>query len=241
MRTPTVDMNPETLLIDFGYYHLRMLEKHPEHADLHEKFQRVQDYLQGVYDEHHVMEIRVDVLHEALHEASNNMLDDVRRFEKDLRKHVNGDRDCDEYRKYFPVDATPLSKLNPPARLRRVIEIAETLSEDEDVLLRAHEMLLGMAIEWLQGDIDEWAKAAKTEEADRPRVRAAKVRWLGAYRRSYVELQKRYHGQPGEAERFFWKAPKPGNGGGPVDWDDPIEEEVLRPIEPPIDLGGPVP
>ncbi len=214
MRTPDMDLAPETLLKTLGIYHLTRLKADKNLKELADAFERGQQRLKEkmeAFDAAYTASQTAMAVRDG-EDAAFDMT--VGAFANDILKITGNSRKAPLYLKYFPdgigaVTDTPLEE-----ELLKAGVIVGKLAEEEDESLKAYSGIIRTAMDNLGKAIDLHKAAIDMENQAAGLLKVEKVNWLDAYKRSYRDLARIFYKTPKKAETYFKPAPKPKKKGG---------------------------
>jgi hypothetical protein len=212
MRTPDLDLAPETLLKNLGIYHLTRLKADKNLKDLADAFDTAQKRLKDKMEAFDAAFTSTQTAM-AVRDGEDAAFDlTIGAFANAIMTIVGNSRKAPLYLKYFPeglgaVTDTPLEE-----ELLKAGVILSKLQEEEDETLKAHAGTIRTAMDNLAKAIDLHKAAIETESQAAGLLKVEKVNWLDAYKRSYRDLGRIYYKTPKRVDTYFKPAPKPKKG-----------------------------
>jgi hypothetical protein len=202
MQLPQTNSSPTTVLDIHSTYHLGRLRGGPGCADLASLFAVAHDSLQATIDEYRAARLAA-MTAMAVRDGQEAALDDaVRDFSLIVLGTVHNVRTSPVFVTYFPGGTTEITTASLEAKLTRVGSILVKLGAETDPGIRAFEVTLRAAQDGMRAAVQAHHDALDTRAHCRSVARAEVIRWLGAYRRSHKDLERRR----GRSRRCLWAA-----------------------------------
>jgi len=222
MRTPSLNLAPETLLKSFGIYHLTRLKADKNLKDLADAFETAQKRMKDKMEAFDAAFIACQTAM-AVRDGEDAAFDmTMGGFANAILTITGSSRKAPLYLKYFPdgigaVTDTPLEE-----ELMKAGVILSKLAEEEDESLKAHTGAIRAAMDNLGKAMDLHRASIEMENQAAGLLKVEKVNWLDAYKRSYRDLTRLFYKAPKKAEGYF----KPASKGDKADKEAKKEPET---------------
>ena len=229
MRLPQTTSSSQTLLDVHSTYHLARLKGDPACADLESLFGLAHDSLKATIDEYRSARLAAMTSMAARDGQEAALNDAVRDFSLVVLGTVHNVRTSPVFVTYFPGGTTEITTASLDAKLTRVGSILVKLGAETDPGIKAFEATLEAAHDGMRAAVQAHHDALDTKAHCRSVARAEVIHWLGAYRRSHKDLERKFYLDPRRVESYF---KKPTNGKR----DDGSGEEAVAAEQPPGSL-----
>lgn len=208
MKTPAATTSGDTLVREFGLYHLTRLRASKELSDMAGGWEKTQNRLREKVAAYQAAQASTMTAMAVRDGADAELDDEVRRFALAVLTKTNNNRKSPLYLTYFPEGMAPVVSAPLEAEVQKVGVILSKLGQEGDESLRAFTGPLSAALNNLAQAMDAHRACLDAEIQAFGLVEQDKVNWFDTYKLNHRTLLQKFYKDPKKAESFFKPASK---------------------------------
>jgi len=208
MHLPPSAASGETLLNEYGLYHLTRLKAAKNLQDMAGSWEKCQNRLKGRVDSHQAAQAGT-MTAMAVRDGEDTALDDaVRAFALAVLQKANNNRKAPFYLNYFPQGWSAVVSAPLENEIQKVGVILSKLAEESDESLSAYAGPIRAAMDSLTAAMDAHRAALESELQAYGLVQTEKINWFDTYKLNHRTLAQMFYQDPKKADTYFKPAPK---------------------------------
>jgi len=205
MRVPSFSSSGETLLREYGLYHLTRLKADKDLKDMAADWEKCQTRLSDKLDAQHAAEA-ASMTAMAVRDGADSDLDDVMRaFGLALLQEANNNRKSPIFKNYFPEGWTAVVSAPLEGEVQKVQIILSKLAEEQDEAIASHAGPIQSSLDKLTAAMDAHRSAMDAESQAYGLVQTEKLHWFDAYKLDHKALLFKFYKTPKKADTYFKK------------------------------------
>jgi hypothetical protein len=208
MQMPVAGTSWETLVNDYGVFHLSRMQAEPKTKGIAAVFQARQDALEAKGQAFNALWKAQSAAEAVLVKSDADMDNLVRELYFDKIGACGNKKNDPGLKRWFPKGLKVVREAFPD-ELEKVKTLIQVLADTPDDPLAASFIprLKPMADGYAQA-IASFGAAVKAAENSWKLIEAEKVNWLGAYKKDYADILSLFNGDKRMADSFFKQPPR---------------------------------